>query len=142
MSARGIASVLVLALLAGGCVWPFGKKNEDPMEESAPEPITLHVTNHNWSDVVIYALPSGSRVRLGSVVTGQEAEFVLPVNYAPNGVVSLLVDPIGSRETFRTGNILVSPGQQVELTVENHLSTSSWSVAALRASPASPAVGP
>ncbi|HET9982788.1 MAG TPA: hypothetical protein VFQ38_04360 [Longimicrobiales bacterium] len=142
MSPRAVASVLVVALLAGGCVWPFGRKNEDQSEEPAPEPITLRVTNHNWSDVVIYVLPSGSRIRLGSVVTGQQADFVLPLNYTPNGVMSLLVDPIGSRETFRTGNILVSPGQQVELVIENQLSTSSWSVAELRADIAPPAVGP
>lgn len=133
MSPRAVATVLLATLLVGACVWPFGKKDEEQVEELTPQPITLHVTNHNWADVVIYILPSGSRIRLGSVVTGQQVDFVLPPDYTPNGAMSLLVDPIGSRETFRTGTILVSPGQRVHLVIENQLSTSNWSIVALQA---------
>lgn len=135
MRARALTSaVLGLTLVLGGCIWPFGGKNKHDPDAAAwaQEPVTVHVTNHNWADVVIYAARSGSnRYRLGDVVTGRTETFTVPQDLYTGGNVAFLIDPIGSRESFSTGLILVAPGQQVELVVENQLSTTSWSVASV-----------
>ena len=45
-----------------------------------------------------------------------------------NGMLHLLLDPLGSRNTFRTGAIMVNGGQQVRLLIENELRLSTWTV--------------
>jgi hypothetical protein len=129
MRARAFLTTLVLSILVAACAWPFGRKEDDEDFFEGSREITVHVTNHNWQNVVIYAVRGGSRVRLGDVVTGQSVTFTIPHDLVEGGgQISLLVDPIGGSGRYSTGAILVSPGQQIELTVENHLPTSSWSV--------------
>jgi hypothetical protein len=93
------------------------------------EPATLQVVNHNWSDIVIYAQVGGTRTRLGDVTASGRATMTLPVSVlTSSGVLQLILDPLGSRATFRTGQILVNGGQQVRLQIENELRLTSWTV--------------
>lgn len=90
---------------------------------------TVEVTNHNWADMVVYAVRGGTRYRLGMVTSMSTARFEIPgmvVN--GSGGVSLAADPVGSTDVFVTQPMQVVPGQRVEFNIENHIATSSYSV--------------
>lgn len=127
MSMRRLVAPALVSLTVSACFYPFKHKGDDQMEPE--EPITVRVTNHNWSDIVIYATRIGVRYRLGDVTTGREEVFRLPRELVTASDLRLLVDPIGSNAYFQTEVLLVSPGQEIHLTVENQLSTSSWTIA-------------
>jgi hypothetical protein len=90
---------------------------------------TVQVRNNNWSDMVVYAVRHSTRTRLGMVTSMGTERFTVPsgVNLT-GGTLSLVASPIGSSARFSTGAIPINPGQTVELTLQNHLPISSWSV--------------
>ena len=93
------------------------------------EPVTLQVVNNNWNDMVIYALVDGTRTRLGDVGASRTATLRLPTTLVTaSGMLQLILDPLGSRTTFRTGQIMVNGGQRVRLLIENELRLTSWTV--------------
>jgi hypothetical protein len=93
------------------------------------EPVTLHVVNNNWNDIVIYALVDGTRTRLGDAGASRTTMLRLPSTLiAASGMLQLILDPLGSRSTFRTGAIMVNGGQRVRLLIENELRLTSWTV--------------
>ncbi|HEX7052214.1 MAG TPA: hypothetical protein VF188_18540 [Longimicrobiales bacterium] len=126
-STRRYMTILALALLPiAGCGATRG--GSDAGAQPAPaRGVPVAVSNYNWLDVDIYALRSGIRHRLGTVGTGQTVLLTVPPGLVDAGQVRLLVDPIGGRP-FLTDPILVAPGQQIELRVENHLPLSNWMV--------------
>ena len=124
MKIRFAAGFLVVALVLSGCL----KHKSDP-DNPPIGPITLNVDNHNWSDIVVYALVEGTRHRLGSVTATQKAKLRVPETLMPvPGSVELVLDPLGSRGTFRTGIIQIGNGQELHITVENELRMTSWRV--------------
>ncbi len=120
-----VARVLpLLALVLSGCVlFARGKRVDD-----VPREVALHVSNHNSSSVVLYAVNGSLRVRLGTVVTASEADLAVPRNLLVAGTVGLQVHAIAAGRDYLTGPILVRTGQEIELRVENSLTQTSWSV--------------
>jgi len=99
--------------------------------EPAPrmKPTTVAVTNNNWSNVTVYLLRGGARYRLGMVNSMSTAVLRVPtVAVSAQGDVQLMVDPLGSTRGYVTPNLMVSPGDKIEFTVQNHLPVSSVSV--------------
>ncbi len=124
MKSRYAAVLLVSALALTGCF-----KHKTDVEPGQYGPITLSVDNHNWSDIVVYALVEGTRHRLGSVTAAHKATLRLPDTLMPiPGALELVLDPLGSRSTFRTGMIQIGAGQELHLTVENELRMTTWRV--------------
>ncbi len=104
----------------------FFKKREQVRSD---EPITLQVENRNWNDIVIYAMVNGTRTRLTNVGATRTVTIRLPHSVMPSSqMLDLVLDPLGSRTTFRTGAILVNSGQKVRLLIENELRLTTWSV--------------
>jgi hypothetical protein len=99
-------------------------------EEYAGRDVAVEVSNHNWMDVVVYAVSYGNRVRLGSVTTGLEQRFRLPpsVNVA-SGSFYLEAHPVGSNEIYRSDPIMVAQGARVIWSLENQLGLSSYRIA-------------
>jgi hypothetical protein len=94
----------------------------------AAEP-TVRVQNQNWSDVVVYAVRGGRRHRLGMVTSMSSARFRLPRGLAMgSGDLQLVVDPIGSSRGFTSQPIHVGNGQDIALSVQNHLPMSTVSL--------------
>jgi len=119
-----VAMVLLLALSSSSCML-FRKR----ARVQSNDPVTLEVVNHNWNDIVIYALVDGTRTRLGDVSSSRTTTLKLPNTLINStGMLQLLLDPLGSRSTFRTGAIMVNGGQQVRLQIENELRLSTWTV--------------
>ena len=96
---------------------------------AAVEEIPVRVSNHNWSDVVVYALHSGVRYRLGAVSSMSSRVLTIP-----KGVISsldgvqLMADPIGGDQTYTTEPIVTAPGDAIAFDIENQLSISTYSV--------------
>jgi hypothetical protein len=116
--------LLVLSLSACGAA-----KNSDSTNSPQRVPTTVEVTNHNWSDVVVYMVRNSSRVRLGLVTSMNTSSFrVPPVLLGTGASLQLEARPIGARDQFRSPSLQVLPGQKIELTVQNHMSISSVAI--------------
>ena len=90
---------------------------------------TIRVQNQNWSDVVVYAVRSGRKHRLGMVTSMSSARFRLPRGLALGaGDLRLVADPIGSNRSFTSEPIHLGTGQEVALSLQNHLPMSTVSV--------------
>jgi len=88
----------------------------------APSPVTLRVTNSNWSDVRIYLTRGATWVRLGLVTTNNTVEFTVPAEFvASPGGVTLVADPVAGRRPWTTTLPAVMPGDEFELVVESFL---------------------
>lgn len=124
-----IQSVALSAMLtfgAGACASGFG--GGDGGFRQSPDTL-VQVENNNWSDMTIYVVRSGTRMRLGTVVSMNSTIFVVPPSMVnASGEVQLIADPIGGSATFTTHPVLVNPGQQIEFTLENNINLSSLSV--------------
>ncbi len=126
-----LSVALGAAALAGGCATGRGAAGDDLMSaQAAPtDGAIVHVENHNWQDVDVFAVREGTRIRLGTVTSMAAGDFRLPESLlvgSPN--VQLRIDPIGSNGAYLTQGILVSPGQTVDLRIENNLNLTSYSV--------------
>jgi hypothetical protein len=86
---------------------------------------SVEVTNTSWYDVVVYSVGSGPRWRLGMVGSLQTHTLRIPSNSLE---LRLLADPIGSAQVFLSDPIVVSPGQQVELTIAPRLAQSYYTL--------------
>ncbi len=130
MRAPTLLLACTAALLVAGCsLLPHHKHDDQSADEEQPaQDVGLHVANHNWSDIVVFAVRGSSRMRLGDVTTGAQADFVVPRNMVIGGSLTVLLHPIGGPRDFSTGPILVAPGQEIDLRVENSLVQTNWSV--------------
>jgi hypothetical protein len=89
---------------------------------AAHGPVTLRVTNSNWSDVRIYLTRGATWVRLGLVTTNSTVEFAVPVEFVTSsGSVTLVADPVAGRRPWTTTLPAVMPGDEFELVVESFL---------------------
>jgi hypothetical protein len=121
---RGFMAIAILAL-AMACTRSGRVK---PGMTAFDEIATARITNNAWLDVNVYASRSGSRQRLGTV-TGQNTEvFELPRSFVEARGVSIVIDAIGSPQTYQTDVIPAGPGQQIDVVVQQRLAMSHYSV--------------
>lgn len=114
--------LLIVVFVAAAC---GARQTADAADERA----TLSVTNNHWSDINVYLLRNGARLRLGMVTAATQRRFVLPRQATAGAAdVRLLADPIGSRRTYTSPSVYVVPGEHVVWTIANQLSLSSLSV--------------
>ena len=108
---RLILPVVLLAVVAA-----CGPRSSRP-REAAPTTY-VRITNQSWLDMNVYVLRSSQRIRLGTVGANQTSRFTLP-HYLVFGATPLrfLADPIGSTRTAQSFEIVVSPGDEVTLTI-------------------------
>ena len=116
------AAIAGLMMGAGGCV------THQASTAAQPERVAITVKNTNWMDMDVFAVRGGTRARVGSVTGLTTATFRVPANFAPDGVLQFMVDPVGGEATFVTDKIVVSPGQHVELTIASVLRMSTFAV--------------
>jgi hypothetical protein len=96
-------------------------KPPTPISESRV-PITLRVTNSNWSDVRIYVVRGTMWVRLGTVTTNSTVDFTIPADFLGGAAnVTLVADPVAGRGSWTTPLPVVMAGDEFELIVENFL---------------------
>ena len=123
---RGI--IAAAAVVLGACA-PGADPANSPFERNQPREVTVQVQNQNWSDMVVYAVRGGMRVRLGTVSAMSRGSFPVPrTALAGSGQLRLLADPIGSSRGFLSDVLSVRPGQRVSLEVGHDLAMSFTSV--------------
>ena len=120
------AMALAIPTLAAACA---GNPQPETATRTEDQTAIVQVTNNNWADMVIYVVRGGARFRLGTAPSLSTVELNLPRSLVDGtGEVELAADPVGSDRVFRTGPIHVAAGQLIELTLQNHLQISYFSV--------------
>lgn len=89
----------------------------------------LEVQNNNWLDVHLYMVRDGMLTSLGFMNGPGSAEFDLPSPATVAGAdVQLLVLPIGGTRSYLSPTLVISPGDVVDLSIENNLALSSVTI--------------
>lgn len=125
LNARRAVLVLVLAVTAASC--SRGRKSDSAPVPSGP--VSLHVENHNYLNVVVYVVHDGQRTRLGTATGLKSTDFAIP--YWVVGQVStirLLGDPVGSNDGVVSEAVTVRPWMRLDWTLETDLSRSALSI--------------
>ena len=119
-AARTATLVLSFAALLAvpACASRQGEDAGEPGERAQPEPTTLVVQNRNFSDMTIYVLRGGQRIRLGLANGNRATKFTIPSNLI-FGIATLqfLADPVGSSRTPVSQEIRVTEGDEITLTI-------------------------
>lgn len=129
------AAVLTLAV-AVAALGPTGAQAQTTSDTLPRVTVTkakntaeLLVENGNWLDAHLYLVRDGMLTSLGFVGGLSNERLTLPSLATSTGSpVQLLVLPIGSTSAYLTPDLMVNPGDKVELMVENQLSLSTVAV--------------
>jgi hypothetical protein len=134
MKARKLPNALAaLAVLAAAVTVTAPAASAQPTKQSDTTwqvKTYLHVVNQNWLDVNVYAISGSGRYRLGTVNSFTTRDFELPRwLIATHQEVTLVTDPIGSRVANVSNTVIFTPGDVIQLTVENAINlTNAWIV--------------
>jgi hypothetical protein len=118
-----VAGCAVLPIAGAACV----RKPTAATAAATPTPeqrlpVTLRVTNNNWSDMRIYVVRGSVSLRLGLVTTNSTAEFLIPPDFLNTAAsATLIADPVGGQGGYSTSLTGVMPGDELELTVATPL---------------------
>jgi len=87
---------------------------------SQPAPVQpktmLHVTNGEFLDAVVYVVERGQRVRLGVASSNRTTTFEIPPHMLfSSTALSFVLDPIGAPARPSTGDVVIDPGDDLEL---------------------------
>ena len=107
--------ILATLLVVGGCA-SMGGGGGEPYA-------TLVIENDGTSTVTVYALRSGgTRMRIGQVTGLGRGEFGIR-QYMVGGTsqLQLLIDPMGSRQSYPTQSIYIREGDVVRLVVSSFI---------------------
>jgi hypothetical protein len=127
-----VRSVLQSAAVSG-CVVLAGCSRNPPPElpdPASPEAdVAFVIENRRSDDVVIELLRDGQRQRLGLVTAQSKATFTHRWGALVNATrVALSIHPIGTNQRYVTENLVLRPGSEVDLTVNQALRQSVVSV--------------
>lgn len=135
---RGRIGVLLVGvgLLAVGpllpaCATGGGGGSGDPEVDAlthVPDTVFVVVKNRYRLDVNVYALYMSTRQFLGVVTTNNTSEYAVRGNVAAGTNFRVLADPIGGGGGYVTDQILVRKGDVVEVTVQDPLAQSYYTV--------------
>ena len=110
----GRLMVLLVLIVLAACTGNTRRDRHSPR----PEPATVRVQNQAWTEMTVYVVASGQRVRLGNVNGNSNTVLRLPESIVGMGrSVRFMVDPLGSSRTSNSFEIHVRPGEQVTITI-------------------------
>lgn len=113
LTSRFRALLLPVLLLALAACAAMGSR-----ELSREERSTVQVENRSFNDVVVYALRSSQRIRLGLVPAVSTRTFTVPRSMVGGGrPVRFQTDPIGSSRTSVSHEISVRTGEEVQMVI-------------------------
>lgn len=126
----GVA-MLLLGLLLPACASGGGDTTGDPELDAlthVPDSVFVVVKNRYRLDVNAYALYLSTRQFLGVVTTNRTGEYALRGGVAVGTNFRVLADPIGGSQEYVTDEILVRRGDVVEVTVQDPLAQSYYTI--------------
>ena len=111
-----LSRLVLLPLLLVAC---STGSSEDGTPSPARGSATLEVQNRNFLDMTIYVVDGGQRQRLGVARGNATTSLTIPDRLIRGGASSLrfLCDPIGSQGLPVSEEIMVEPGDTVELVI-------------------------
>lgn len=126
---RFLAPALLLAALLPVTASAQTTQPEPAGEDAAAlvgDETTLTVKNQNWLDMRVFMVRNGARVPLGTVTSMTERTFAVPEAALGGGGFGarVVADPIGSRRAWVSETLSFFPGDQMEVTLQNHLGIS------------------
>ena len=130
MSNRCVALITLSLVLASACAKHSSSLDGGvaPVVEVAQD-VSIEVNNHNWLDVVVYAVHSGQKTRLLTVpAAGYITAIVPPQLLGQQGELRLLAHAVGNPVTFMSERIYARSGMTISWTLENDLKRSSLAV--------------
>jgi hypothetical protein len=89
-------------------------------QDAGPEPAEsamVEVRNQGFSDMVVYAVNGGQRIRLGLATGNSTKTFTIPRHLVRGGTIRFLADPIGGNRSPVSEEMVVQPGDVVTLTI-------------------------
>lgn len=108
-------AALTFLLVAPLGVQACRHKSLAPEPEPPPKTI-LHVANGEFLDAVVYVVDRGQRVRLGVASSNRTTDFEIPAHLLFAATpLSFVVDPIGAPARPSTGDVVIVPGDDLEL---------------------------
>ncbi|MBA2685818.1 MAG: hypothetical protein H0U66_15135 [Gemmatimonadaceae bacterium] len=115
---RKLFAAIAIAGVLAGC--GRHRINDDIAADNAS---TLEVVNHHWSDVDIYVIRDGQRLRVGQVTASADQHFVLQKSMTSGGgTLQLQAHAVGSNGAISSETITARPGgMQLTWTLENNL---------------------
>ena len=124
---QSLLTLAAAATIAGGCASATGT-TQSQNTDAASERTMIRVNNHNWSDMTVYLVRNGARMRLGSVSSMDTRMFEVPTSLlmSTSDEVRLMADPIGSTRVFTSPPLLIAPGRRAEWRLGNSLALSSF----------------
>lgn len=121
------STLVLLALVAPVACAPAGTPAPGRVAPEAATTVT--VTNDNPRDVVMYAVRSGMRIRLGSVPSLDVRTFTIPADAMPAaGGVRLMADPAGTEPPHASEAIPVDPGAAIEYRIKKRIGDSYYAI--------------
>jgi len=106
-------AVIWLALLP--LIVACHKPRSSIMAPEQPKTV-LRVTNGEFLDAVVYVVNHGQRIRLGVASSNRTTRFEIPKHLVFGATpLSFLVDPIGGNARPSTGDMVIDPGDDLEL---------------------------
>lgn len=115
---RGWTFLLISASLAFAACG--GKPPENQPEPSANEGTTIEVVNHSSSDMDIYLVRIGERVRIGTAIANVTTKFnLLPAQTAGVGLVTFVARPVigGLARTISSEPTVLRAGDTITLDI-------------------------
>jgi hypothetical protein len=90
-------------------------------QDNAPEPTEtamVQVENQGFTDMVVYAVNGGQKIRLGLATGHSTKAFTIPRYLVRGaGTIRFLADPIGGNRAPISEEMTVQPGDLVTLTI-------------------------
>jgi hypothetical protein len=129
-----LVAVVTLGALAGTIACSTGRSeirssaNSNVTSPDNRTPQFVIVRNQNPLDVAVYLLRGGTRLRIGTVTSFNEARIKIPPFAAIDGSTRLLIDPIGSDDVFVTDALRLASDQHAEVTVGRLLQMSTMAI--------------
>jgi hypothetical protein len=107
------ASLIVMLATASACAGRSPETAAEPTESAA-----VQVQNQGFSDMVVYAINGGQRIRLGLATGNSIHTFTIPRHLIRGaGGIRYLADPVGGSRTPESEEMTVNPGDVVTLTI-------------------------
>ncbi len=86
--------------------------------------VTVEVENQHALPMEIHAIGSGINHRLGTVHPGMRGTFEIPQNLIGSSSVMLEARPSDTGRSFRSGDLLVTPGSVLDFIITQQLFSS------------------
>ena len=126
MNRRLWVIVAGLVLTGAACAKNAGSSTDEPQPQLAP--VHVEVISHYALPMEVFVTGAGSTFRLGTVAPEMSRTFTVPQNLLAKGTAEFRAQPTARGPSFRSGEILLSPGAFVDFMITPQLFNSTVTI--------------